>query len=145
MPEYELNPNRFPTNTSLTNSTSSCPSFLAGFTNATFSYCALPLCANTTAAMAQCCGDSQVSPYHSNGGPDFHGIDNISGLNALWCHVDNSSFEAWMSCVDVPVVGACSDPASITVQEGWASRGVAGGVKTAVGLGVMVVVFHCLM
>ena len=49
-----------------------------------------------------------------------------------------------MACIDVPVVGACSDPVSMTVQEGWASRSVIAGLKTTVGLGVMVALFHCM-
>ncbi|KAM0712871.1 hypothetical protein Q7P35_000320 [Cladosporium inversicolor] len=144
-PEYHLNPNHGTTNTSHTNSTSSCPTFLAGFNNATVSYCALPICANTTAVMTQCCRDSPVSPYHSVGGSDFHGVENFTDLNALWCQVDNSSFGEWMSCVDVPVIASCSDPASIHVQEGWASRGFTTGLKTTVGLALMVAVFHCML
>jgi hypothetical protein len=78
-------------NASLMNTTITppCPGFLEGFPNATVSYCALPSCANSTAIMAQCCTGSQVFPYHSARGPDS-GFDNITDLNALWCHVDNS-------------------------------------------------------
>lgn len=81
-------------NTSLTNTTSSCPSFLAGNPYVTVAYCGLPLCANTTAVMAECCAGSQVFPYHSVGGPDFHDVENFTDLNALWCQVDNSSAPA---------------------------------------------------
>ena len=145
-PEYHLNPNHGPVNTSLTNATSFCPSWLAGNNNATVSYCALPLCANTTAVMAQCCGDSQVLPYHSVAGPGSTGVDNITDMNALWCHVDNSSIGEWMSCVsEANSVGLCTDPALMTSKEGWASRGVTAGLKTTVGLAVMVAVLHCML
>jgi hypothetical protein len=145
-PEYHLNPNHGPVNTSLTNTTSTCPTFLADYNNATVSYCALPICANTTAVMTQCCGESQVVPYHSVGGPDFHGIDNATDMNALWCQVDNSSIGEWMGCVsEASSVGLCADPASVTSKEGWASRGFTAGLRTTVGLAVMVALFHCML
>ena len=133
-------------NASLTNTTSSCPSFLAGLYNATGSYCALPICANTTAVMAQCCADSEVFPYHSVAGPDSSGFDNITDLNALWCQVDNSSIPAWLSCVsDVSAVGLCSAPLADQEQEGWARRSVAVGAKMAVGLAAVVALFHGML
>jgi hypothetical protein len=145
-PEYHLNPNHATMNTSLTNTTLTCPSWLAGFNNATVSYCALPICANTTAVMAQCCGESQAVPYHSVAGPGTTGIDNITDLNALWCQVDNSSIGEWMSCVSkVNSVGLCTDPASMTSKESWAGRGITAGLKTTVGLALMVALFHCML
>lgn len=131
-------------NTSLTNTTSSCPSFLADNPNVTVAHCGLPLCANTTAVMAECCAGSQVFPYHSVGGPDFHGVENFTDLNALWCQVDNSSAPAWLECISgVSSVGYCSAPSP--EKKGWASRSGTVRVKTMVGLAVMVAVFHCML
>jgi hypothetical protein len=92
--------------------------------------------------MAQCCAGSQVFPYHSGGGPDS-GIDNITDLNALWCHVENSSAPAWLACVGETngPVGLCADPLSDQTVKGWASRDVTVGLKTIVGSAVMVALF----
>jgi hypothetical protein len=125
-----------------TNTTSSCPDFLAGYLNATVSYCALPSCANSTAIMAQCCAGSQVFPYHSGGGTDS-GVDNTTDSNALWCHVENGSASAWSECVGEAngPVGLCADPLSDQTVKGWASRDVTVGLKTIVGSAVMVTLF----
>ncbi|PNS14707.1 hypothetical protein CAC42_1729 [Sphaceloma murrayae] len=132
-------------NVSMTNTTTPCPGFLGGYLNATVPYCALPLCANTTAVMAQCCAGSQVFQYHSPGGPGSSGIDNITDLNALWCSVDNSSTSTWSDCISNAsgIVGMCAAPSS--GQTGWASRSVATGLKTTVGLAVLVALFHSLL
>jgi hypothetical protein len=135
-------------NTSSTNTTitSSCPDFLAGSHNATVPYCALPSCANSTAVMAQCCAGSQVFPYHSARGPDS-GIDNITDLNALWCHVENGSASAWSECVGKAngPVGLCSDLSSGQNVKGSASRDVTVGLKTIVGSAVMVALFCSML
>jgi hypothetical protein len=124
-----------------TNITSPCPNFLAGFLDATVPYCALPSCANSTAIMAQCCAGSQVFPYHSARGPDS-GFDNNTDLNALWCHVENSSAPTWDDCVGAnSPVGMCADPSSDQTVKGWASRDVTVGLKTIVGFAVMVALF----
>lgn len=94
--------------------------------------------------MAECCGGSQVFPYHSAGGPGS-GTDNITDLNALWCHVDNSSASAWIECTSDAhgPAGLCS--ASSAEQKGWASRSVTTGLKTTIGLAVMVALFHSVL
>lgn len=131
----------------LTNATFSCPMFLAVSLNATVSYCALPLCANITAVMAQCCAGSEVVPYHSAGGPDS-GNNKITDLNALWCQVDDSSAPAWLDCTSAAhgSVGLCS--ASSSEQKGWASQSIVTGttgLKTTVGLAVMIAMFYSIL
>jgi hypothetical protein len=131
-------------NASLMNTTSPCPTFLAGFPKATVPYCALPLCANSTAVMAQCCEGSQVFPYHSAGGPDS-GFDNITDLNALWCHVENSSASTWSDCISSAhgPMGLCSASSSSS-QKGRASRNITVGLQTTVGLALIVALFHSI-
>lgn len=134
-------------NASQTNMTSTCPTSITNVHNATGPYCALPLCANNTAVMAECCAGSQVYPYHSmkipGPGEPNPGIDNATDLNALWCHVDNSSAHAWFECISsVESVGMCAP--SSPGQKGSASQGVTAGLKTVVGLAVMVTIFHIM-
>lgn len=72
------------------------------------------------------------------------GIDNATDLNALWCYVDNSSAPAWSECTSsVRSVGLCA--LSSPGQKGWASGGVTVGLKTVVGLAMMVGLFHSML
>ena len=68
----------------------------------------------------------------------------MTGLNALWCQVDNSSAPAGLDCISgVPTVGYFS--AALLENTDWASRSVTVGVKTTVGLAIMVAVFHFML
>lgn len=107
----------------------------------------MPLCANATTIMTQCCAGAQVVPYHSEREPGSN-VDNIpenfTDMNALWCHVENSSFATFFDCIGAnSPMGICSTP--LEGQKARAGRSVTTGVKTIVGVVAMVALFHGML
>jgi hypothetical protein len=112
----------------MSNSTSTCPDFLENPFNVTSSYCALPLCGNNTAVMRNCCGNSDIVPYHYDPGFAYHGENETHG-NALWCQVSDDLISAWGSCVGgYGTAGMCSG--SQFVSKG----GACGGIERSMGV-----------
>ena len=100
--------------------------------------------------MGKCCAGSPVIPYHSAGKNPNSGIDDINDMNALWCHVDNSSWGAWRRCLDdahsTTPFALCSDLSELASgKKGRASRNITAGLKKAVGLAAMVALVHIML